>query len=55
MKPEEQVHLLLETLTDIIGQFLGRQEGRGGYIALEIGIETTEGEKVVYIPVNLNS
>ena len=51
MEPEERVHLLLETRNASIGRFLGRQEGRGGYIAPE----TTEGKKVVYIPVSHNS
>ena len=55
MEPEERVHLLLETRNASIGRFLGRQEGRGGYIAPEIETETTEGKKVVYIPVSHNS
>ena len=40
---------------DPIGRFLGGQEGRGGYIALESEKPSTEGKKVVYIPVNHNS
>ena len=34
----------LEERVRPIGRFLGRQEGRGGYIALEIEKEITEGE-----------
>ena len=34
----------LEERVRPIGRFLGRQEGRGGYIALEIEIEITEGK-----------
>ena len=43
----------LEERVRPIGRFLGRQEGRGGYIALEIEIEITEGKMVVYIPVTI--